>query len=94
MLDELEPLDRPAPAEGRGENAVHGARRAHDLLALEPAGAAGVLLERQRVGSEAHDEGAGLPREGRGSDDTSDEQAGRCAGHELSPSGVRSLEST
>src|SRR5207249_8258848 len=65
--------------------AVHGARCAHDLLALEPAGAAGVPLERQGVGSEAHDKGAALSGESRrgGRDDTSDEQAGRGAGHEL-----------
>src|SRR2546427_6834020 len=42
----------------------HGARRARDLLACEPIGGAGVLLERERVGSEAHDEGA-LGRERR-----------------------------
>src|SRR3989442_10123409 len=94
VLDELEALDRAAPTERRGVEAVHGARRARDLLACEPVGGTGVLLEREGVVSEAHDEGAVLPREGRGSDDTSDEQAGRCASHELSPGWVRSLEST
>src|SRR5205823_13830967 len=60
VFDQFEALDRAARAERHGVDAVHRARRTCDLLAFEPTGGAGVPLERQRVASQAHDEGAAL----------------------------------
>src|SRR5205814_1452482 len=66
VFDQFEALGGAARAERDGVEAVHGAWRACHLLAFEPAGGAGVPLERQRVASQAHDEGAALGGERRG----------------------------
>jgi len=66
----VEPGDGAARSEGCAVEAVHGARAAQHLLALQPVLGAGVLLDRERVGAEPHDELAGLGgqhgREGEG----------------------------
>src|SRR3989442_14313240 len=60
---------------------MHGARAAHHLLALEPVGGARVLLDRQRIVAESHDELAALGGERRGPEERSDAQQGKSPDH-------------
>src|SRR3989442_2951732 len=60
---------------------MHGARAAHHLLALEPVGGARVLLDRQRIVAESHDELAALGGERRGPEERSGAQQGKSPDH-------------
>src|SRR2546422_624528 len=54
---------------------------AHHLLALEPVGGAGVLLDRQRIVAESHDELAALGGERRGPEERGGAQQGESPDH-------------
>src|SRR5256886_1114152 len=68
-------------AKARRVDAVHGARAAHHLLALEPVGGARVLLDRQRIVAESHDELAALGGERRGPEERSGAQQRKSPDH-------------
>src|SRR5439155_355961 len=77
VRDQLEPLEGASGAKARRVDAVHGARAAHHLLALEPVGGPRVLLDRQRIVAESHDELAALGGERRGPEERSGAQQGK-----------------